>query len=79
MVPPSDLCAGFYTGYGVKTIPGVREAIEEKQWDEVDAESKKASDVIKALTSQGRGCDEDAGRKIEHEGRTQKAGGGRQG
>ena len=24
---------GFYTGYGVKTIPGVREAIEQKQWD----------------------------------------------
>ncbi|HZM86958.1 MAG TPA: transferrin receptor-like dimerization domain-containing protein, partial [Blastocatellia bacterium] len=43
---------GFYTGYGVKTIPGVREAIEEKQWNEVDAEIKKASDVIKALTSQ---------------------------
>ncbi len=43
---------GFYTGYGVKTIPGVREAIEEKQWNEVDAEIKKASDVIKALASQ---------------------------
>jgi N-acetylated-alpha-linked acidic dipeptidase len=24
---------GFYTGYGVKTIPAVREAIEQKQWD----------------------------------------------
>ena len=23
---------GYYTGYGVKTIPGVREAIEQKQW-----------------------------------------------
>jgi N-acetylated-alpha-linked acidic dipeptidase len=23
---------GFYTGYGVKTIPAVREAIEQKQW-----------------------------------------------
>ena len=23
---------GFYTGYGVKTLPGVREAIEQKQW-----------------------------------------------
>jgi N-acetylated-alpha-linked acidic dipeptidase len=23
---------GLYTGYGVKTIPGVREAIEQKQW-----------------------------------------------
>ena len=25
---------GFYTGYGVKTIPGVREAIEERNWKE---------------------------------------------
>ena len=24
---------GLYTGYGVKTLPGVREAIEQKQWD----------------------------------------------
>ncbi len=23
---------GFYTGYGVKTLPGVREAIEQKKW-----------------------------------------------
>ncbi len=23
---------GFYTGYGVKTIPAVREAIEQKHW-----------------------------------------------
>ncbi|MGH7868910.1 MAG: transferrin receptor-like dimerization domain-containing protein, partial [Candidatus Dormibacteraceae bacterium] len=25
---------GFYTGYGVKTLPGVREAIEERNWPE---------------------------------------------
>ena len=25
---------GFYTGYGVKTLPGVREAVEEKNWNE---------------------------------------------
>ena len=25
---------GFYTGYGVKTVPGVRESIEERQWKE---------------------------------------------
>jgi len=29
---------GFYTGYGVKTIPGVREGIEMKQWNEAEAE-----------------------------------------
>lgn len=26
---------GFWTGYGVKTFPGVREGIEERAWDEV--------------------------------------------
>ena len=29
---------GFYTGYGVKTLPGIREAIEQKKWQEADAE-----------------------------------------
>jgi N-acetylated-alpha-linked acidic dipeptidase len=27
---------GLHTGYGVKTLPGVREAIEERRWDEAD-------------------------------------------
>jgi len=26
---------GFYTGYGVKTVPGVREAIEQKEWKQI--------------------------------------------
>jgi N-acetylated-alpha-linked acidic dipeptidase len=32
---------GFYTGYGVKTIPGVREAIEQGQWQDADREIEK--------------------------------------
>ncbi|MFT6416056.1 MAG: N-acetylated-alpha-linked acidic dipeptidase [Dokdonia sp.] len=35
---------GFYTGYGVKTLPGVREAIEQKDWLE-------ATDQMKVLTN----------------------------
>jgi N-acetylated-alpha-linked acidic dipeptidase len=27
---------GFYTGYGVKTLPAVREAIEQRQWQEAE-------------------------------------------
>ena len=27
---------GYYTGYGVKTLPGIREGLEERNWDEVD-------------------------------------------
>jgi N-acetylated-alpha-linked acidic dipeptidase len=40
---------GFYTGYGVKTIPGVREAIEQKRWTEAEAQITK---VAKALQSE---------------------------
>ena len=29
---------GFYTGYGVKTLPGVREAIEQRLWKEAEAQ-----------------------------------------
>ena len=29
---------GFYTGYGVKTMPGVRESIEQKQYKEAETE-----------------------------------------
>src|SRR6202162_5797719 len=37
---------GAYTGYGVKTIPGVREAIEQKQWKEVDPQVVRAAAAI---------------------------------
>jgi N-acetylated-alpha-linked acidic dipeptidase len=43
---------GFYTGYGVKTIPGVREAIEQKQWGDVEPQMKNAIAVLRAVTSQ---------------------------
>ncbi len=29
---------GFYTGYGVKTLPSVRESIEQRRWKEVDTQ-----------------------------------------
>ncbi|MCL4395946.1 MAG: folate hydrolase, partial [Chloroflexi bacterium] len=37
---------GFYTGYGVKTIPGVREAIEQKKWKEAEAEIVRVSGAL---------------------------------
>jgi len=40
---------GFYTGYGVKTLPGVREAIEQKQWDEA---ARQIEQVSKALRNE---------------------------
>ncbi|HEX4068319.1 MAG TPA: transferrin receptor-like dimerization domain-containing protein [Acidobacteriaceae bacterium] len=37
---------GFYTGYGVKTIPGVREAIEQKDWSEADVQMGRVSAAL---------------------------------
>jgi len=37
---------GFYTGYGVKTIPGVREAIEQGQWQDADREISRAATAV---------------------------------
>ena len=37
---------GFYTGYGVKTIPGVREAIEQKRWQEADQQIQRVGILL---------------------------------
>jgi N-acetylated-alpha-linked acidic dipeptidase len=39
---------GAYTGYGVKTIPGVREAIEQKNWKEADEQIVRVANVLQA-------------------------------
>lgn len=42
---------GFYTGYGVKTLPGVREAIEEREYGMVEEQITLAADVIDGLSA----------------------------
>ena len=37
---------GFYTGYGVKTMPGVREAIEQKNWAEAEREVVRVAEAL---------------------------------
>jgi len=37
---------GFYTGYGVKTMPGAREAMEQKNWVEADREIAKIAAAL---------------------------------
>jgi N-acetylated-alpha-linked acidic dipeptidase len=37
---------GFYTGYAVKTLPGVREAIEQRQYDEAEREIVRVADAL---------------------------------
>jgi len=40
---------GFYTGYGVKTLPGIREAVEQRNWKEAKDEIILTADAIKKL------------------------------
>ena len=41
---------GFYTGYGVKTIPGVREAIEQREYARVDPQIEIAAEVLNRMS-----------------------------
>src|SRR6185436_17834106 len=43
---------GFYTGYGVKTLPGVREALEERQWAEAAEQVEEAARALDRLAGQ---------------------------
>jgi N-acetylated-alpha-linked acidic dipeptidase len=45
---------GLYTGYGVKTLPGVRESIEQKQWKLAEEQTVRVGKVL-----------ENAGEKIQ--------------
>lgn len=45
---------GFYTGYGVKTLPMVREAVEQREWKEVDDASRQTAEVLMQFASQVR-------------------------
>ncbi len=40
---------GYYTGYGVKTMPGIREAIEQRNWKEAQEQIILASTAINNL------------------------------
>ena len=42
---------GFYTGYGVKTIPGVREAVDSKNWDLAEKELGIVSSCLEAMNA----------------------------
>ena len=43
---------GFYTGYGVKTLPGIREAIEARQWAEADEQIRVTAATLDRFTDQ---------------------------
>ena len=43
---------GYYTGYGVKTLPGIREAIEQRNWKEAQENIVIVSKTLEAYTLQ---------------------------
>ena len=43
---------GFYTGYGVKTLPGVREAIEQRSWSEANEQIIIAAQIINRVATE---------------------------
>lgn len=45
---------GLYTGYGVKTLPGVREAIEQRNWTEAAREVTQLQSTLDGLADQIR-------------------------
>ena len=49
---------GYYTGYGVKTLPSVREAIEQRNWQEAEDQVKVVSGVIENYASKIKSASE---------------------
>ena len=43
---------GYYTGYGVKTLPGIREGIEERNWKEAQENIGIVSKTLETYTEQ---------------------------
>lgn len=43
---------GFYTGYGVKTLPGIREAIEQREFDQVDQQIRNTAEVLNTFSGE---------------------------
>lgn len=43
---------GLYTGYGVKTLPGVREAIEQREWTDAEQQAVAIADGLDRLATQ---------------------------
>jgi N-acetylated-alpha-linked acidic dipeptidase len=40
---------GLYTGYGVKTLPGIREAVEASRWDEANRETQDVAHALQQM------------------------------
>ena len=43
---------GFYTGYGVKTLPGIREALEQRFWQEAGEQIGYTANALEAFAAE---------------------------
>ncbi len=43
---------GFYTGYGVKTLPAVREALEQRQWEQAARQVEAVAQTLDAFSAE---------------------------
>ena len=43
---------GYYTGYGAKTLPGIREGIEERNWKEAQDYIEIVAKTLQGYTEQ---------------------------
>jgi N-acetylated-alpha-linked acidic dipeptidase len=43
---------GLYTGYGVKTLPGIREAADARRWDEANQQARRVAIALRAMCAQ---------------------------
>jgi N-acetylated-alpha-linked acidic dipeptidase len=43
---------GTTTGYGAKTLPGVREAVDAQHWEEANQQARRLTQVLRAMTAQ---------------------------
>ena len=46
-----EYAPGLYTGYAVKTLPGVREAVEQREWDDARKFAGIVADAVSALAA----------------------------
>jgi len=51
LVQAPDLRARFYTGYGVKTLPAIREAIEQRNWIEAEQQINLVAETITQIAA----------------------------
>jgi len=43
---------GYYTGYGVKTLPGVREALEQREWKAAEEQVALVARTLEGFAAQ---------------------------